>query len=40
MVEGQRFAFTRPDVITFETETLEEEVTIADHLPLKVITVR
>jgi putative CocE/NonD family hydrolase len=32
MVEDQRFAFTRPDVITFETETLQEDVTIAGHL--------
>jgi putative CocE/NonD family hydrolase len=32
MVEDQRFAFTRPDVITFETEALQEDVTIAGHL--------
>jgi putative CocE/NonD family hydrolase len=29
MVEDQRFAATRPDVLTYETETLREDVTIA-----------
>jgi uncharacterized protein len=29
MVEDQRFAATRPDVLTYETETLAENVTIA-----------
>ncbi|RZM26325.1 MAG: CocE/NonD family hydrolase [Pedobacter sp.] len=32
MVENQRFAFMRPDVLSFETEVLEEDVTIAGHL--------
>ena len=29
MVDDQRFASSRPDVVTYETETLEEDVTIA-----------
>lgn len=29
MIEDQRFTFTRPDVITFQTEPLSEDITIA-----------
>ena len=29
MIEDQRFTFTRPDVISFQTEPLEEDITIA-----------
>jgi putative CocE/NonD family hydrolase len=29
MIEDQRFTFTRPDVISFQTEPLEENITIA-----------
>ena len=32
MVENQRFAFMRPDVLSFETEILEQDVTIGGHL--------
>jgi hypothetical protein len=32
MVEDQRFAFMRPDVLTFESEVLKEDVTIGGHL--------
>lgn len=32
MVEDQRFAFMRPDVISFETEVLTDDVRIAGHL--------
>lgn len=32
MVENQRFAFMRPDVLSFETEVLEQDVTIGGHL--------
>lgn len=32
MVENQRFAFTRPDVLSFETEILQDDVTIGGHL--------
>jgi putative CocE/NonD family hydrolase len=32
MVENQRFAFMRPDVLTFESEVLQENVTIGGHL--------
>lgn len=32
MVEDQRFAFMRPDVLTFESDVLQEDVTIGGHL--------
>lgn len=32
MVEDQRFAFMRPDVLSFETDILEDDVTIGGHL--------
>lgn len=32
MVEDQRFAYMRPDVLSFETEVLKEDLTIAGHL--------
>jgi len=32
MVEDQRFAWTRPDVLSYQTEPLKEDLTIAGHI--------
>jgi putative CocE/NonD family hydrolase len=36
MVEDQRFAHQRPDVLTYETEPLQEDVTVAGSLTAKL----
>ncbi len=37
MVDDQRFAGTRPDVLTYETDPLEEDVTIAGPISPKLV---
>lgn len=37
MVDDQRFARTRPDVLTYETDPLEEDVTIAGPISPKLV---
>lgn len=37
MVDDQRFARTRPDVLTYETDPLEEDVTIAGPITPKLV---
>ena len=36
MVSDQRFAATRPDVLTYQTEPLEEDVTVAGPVSPKL----